>query len=236
MNEIQYIIILIIAAVFSIIGLKSKKLTHKKIFLICFLFILFSTYVSSFSNTKKEDNTVKSILLIDDNYLKTTNYSNLIVNNLTKNIFSDYPVENSHMNYLLENANTYLVKEKSVCKIDVIEIAEDNSIDTEDINKLNSYDLNNYDIINISWGSNKNYIEYELFQKLLNEKKDLIINASNSNIKNENFYPANLENITSVSNLSNFMNKSKSDYVIKSAESSSLATFYKSLNDSGCIK
>lgn len=209
-----------------------------KIFLVVISFIsIFIAVIKNIdSNEKYENNTVKSILLIDDNYLEMNDYSNLIINNLTKNASNDDVYNDSHMDYLLKNVNTYLMEENAICKIDVIEIAEDNKIDIDDIIKLNDYDLKNYDIINISWGSNKNYIEYEMFQKLIEEKSDLIINASNSNIKNEKFYPANLENITSVSNLSNFINKSKSDYVIKSTESSSLATFYKSINDSGCIK
>jgi hypothetical protein len=47
MNQVQYILIFIIAVVFTVIGLKTKKLTYKKVFLICFFFILLSTYVSS---------------------------------------------------------------------------------------------------------------------------------------------------------------------------------------------
>jgi hypothetical protein len=212
-----------------------KYYKHSLIFLVLTLFITFITE-SIFIHKEPEFSNTKSILLIDDNYIEKKNYTNLIINNITNNKGEDTFHNDSHMDYILENANTYLMSKNSTCEIEIIEIAEDNIIDIEDIKKLYSYDLKNYDIINISWGSNKNYIEYEIFQKLLEEKKDLIINASNSNIKNEKFYPANLEKITSVSNLTNFMNKSKSDRVIKNVESSSLATFYKSLNDSGCIK
>lgn len=137
-----------------------------------------------------------------------------------------------HGDFLLEKLNQHIdeIGGDDLLVYAIPTSSQENSIDIgvffnsmEIVKELDSQ------IISLSFGSSENYSEYEELLTL-----DKTVYASQSNIVDDEIFPASLDGVYSVSNLWEKNNSSKIDFIME-ADTSSEATIFLAYERSLCI-